>query len=235
MVEFDRARMIGSIGWIVILTAFVAWEALGLFVGHGWPTLSRVTRDVTRSPVGRWALFGARLWLGWHFFIRGWRFFLRGPGAGAPPPSPRGSGRELLAEVLLLGMTLGLTLTGLLRGGAREAGARRDRRRPVRFGGLLLRVLLVAASCYAVLVGVVGLFVLVAGSDPAHLLPAAAGGGALLAFAVVAPGFLVLSLLDAGATRLGSFRRHPRRANRGTGRGCPARSACRRRGESPRP
>jgi Family of unknown function (DUF6186) len=217
--SFDRARTIGSIGWIAILTAFVAWEALGLFVGHGWPTLSRVTRDVTRSPVGRWVLFGAWLWLGWHLFIRGWQFFLRGPGAPAPPPSPRGSGRELLAEILVLGMTLGLTLVGLLRGGAREAGTRQDRRRPVRFGGLLLRVLLVAAGCYAALVGVVGLFVLVAGSDPAHLLPAAAGGGALLAFAVVVPGFLVLSLLDAGAGRLGSFRRHPRRANRDPGRG----------------
>ena len=217
---FDRARMIGSIGWIVIITAFVAWEALGLFVGHGWPTLSRVTRDVTRTPVGRWVLFGAWLWLGWHLFIRGWQFFLRGPGAPAPPASPRGSGRELLAEILVLGMTLGLTLVGLLRRGAREADeTRRDRRRPVRFGGLLLRVLLVAASCYAVLVGVVGVFVLVAGSDPAHLLPAAAGGGALLAFAVVAPGFLVLSLLDAGAGRLGSFRRHPRNANRGADRG----------------
>ncbi len=221
MVSFDRARMIGSIGWIVILTSFVAWEALGLFVGHGWPTLSRVTRDVTRSPVGRWVLFGAWLWLGWHLFIRGWQFFLRGPGAPAPPPSPRGSGRELLAEILVLGMTLCLTLLGLLRGGAREADTGRDRRRPVRFGGLLLRVLLVAASCYAVLIGVVGIFVLVAGSDPAHLLPAAAGGGALLAFAVVAPGFLVLSLLDAGAGRLGSIRRHPRPADRGTGQGEP--------------
>jgi hypothetical protein len=122
MVAFDRARTIGSIGWVVILTAFVAWEALGLLVGHGWPTLSRVTRDVTGSPVGRWVLFGAWLWLGWHFFIRGWRFFLRGPGAGAPPPSPRGSGRELLAEVLLLGITLGLTLTGLLRVGLTKLG-----------------------------------------------------------------------------------------------------------------
>jgi hypothetical protein len=218
--SFDRARTLGSIGWIAILTAFVAWEALGLFVGHGWPTLSRVTRDVTRTPVGRWVLFGAWLWLGWHLFIRGWQFFLRGPGAPAPPPSPRGSGRELLAEVLVLGMTLVLTLVGLLRGGARRAGTPRDgqdRRQPVRFGGLLLRVLLVAASCYAVLIGVVGVFVLVAGSDPAHLLPAAAGGGALLAFAVVAPGFLLLSVLDAGAGRLGSSWRHPRRANRGTG------------------
>jgi Family of unknown function (DUF6186) len=203
----------------VILTTFVAWEALGLFVGHGWPTLSRVTRDVTRLPVGRWVLFGAWLWLGWHLFIRGWQFFLRGPGAGAPPPSPRGSGRELLAEVLVLGMALGLTLVGLLRGGGREALTRQDRRRPVRFRNLLFHVLLVAASCYAVLVGVVGLFVVVAGSDPAHLLPAAAGGGALLAFAVVTPGFLVLSLLDAGAGRLGSFPRHPRRAGRGTGPG----------------
>ena len=81
-----RARLIGSIGWAVIFTAFVSWEAVGLMVGHGWPTLSHVTRAVTRSPVGRWVLFGAWLWLGWNLFIRGWQFFLLparpGPAAG---------------------------------------------------------------------------------------------------------------------------------------------------------
>jgi uncharacterized membrane protein len=64
------------------------------------------------------------------------------------------------------------------------------------------RPVLVAAGCYVVLVGFVGLFVLVAGSDPSHMLRGAASGGAVLAFGVVAPGFLVLSLVDAGIARL---------------------------------
>jgi Family of unknown function (DUF6186) len=202
MVAFAKARMIGSTGWIVILTALVAWEALGLMVGHGWPTLSHITRDVTRLTVGRWILFGAWLWLGWHLFIRGWRLFLRGPLHAAVEPSPIGSGfRDLLAEVLVLGVTLVLSVVGVLRLGTQRAGAE-QRPRPVGLGGLVLRVLVVAASCYAVLVGFVGLFVLVAGSDPSHLLRSAAGGGAILAFGLAAPGFVILSFLDAGIAHL---------------------------------
>jgi Family of unknown function (DUF6186) len=204
MADLARARVTGTIGWVVILVALVVWEAVGLIVGRGWPTLSHITREVTRSPVGRWVLFGAWLWLGWHLFIRGWQFFLRGPLAEGPPPGRGGSGfREALAEVLVLGATLVLALTGLLRHGGRQAGSGRSRpRRPVGFGGLLLRILLVAASCYVVLVGFIGLFVLVAGSDPSGLLRGAAGGGAVLALGVAAPGFLILSLADAGMARL---------------------------------
>jgi hypothetical protein len=197
-----RARLIGSIGWVVIFAAFVSWEAVGLMVGHGWPTLSHVTRAVTRSPVGRWVLFGAWLWLGWHLFIRGWQFFLRGPLAEGPRPGRAGSGvRETLAEFLVLGATLSLAVAGMTRHGGRHAG-QPFARRPVGLGALLLGILLVAAGCYVVLVGFVGLFVLVAGSDPSHLLRGAASGGAVLAFGVVAPGFLVLSLVDAAIARL---------------------------------
>jgi hypothetical protein len=204
-----RARLIGSTGWVVILTAFVAWEALGLLVGHGWPTLSHITREVTRWRVGRWLLLGAWLWLGWHLFIRGWRFFLRGPQSKVVEPSALGSGfRELLAEVLVLGTALVLVFVGLLRRGAEHAEPER-RRRPVGFAGLLLRVLAVAASCYAVLVGFIVLYILVAGNDPSHLLRGAVGGGALLAFGVVVPGFLILSVLDAGIARLRRARREP--------------------------
>jgi hypothetical protein len=204
MMVVAKARMIGSIGWVVIITALVTWEAVGLMVGHGWPTLSHVAREATRSPVGRWVLFGGWLWLGWHLFIRGWQFFLRGPLAEGPHLGRSGSGfRGLLAEVLVLGVTLALTLTGLLRHDARhDETGQGGSRQPVGLGVLLVRILLVAASCYAVLVGSIGLYVLVAGSDPSHLLRGAAGGGAVLAFGVVAPGFLVLSLLDAWIARL---------------------------------
>jgi hypothetical protein len=92
--------------------------------------------------------------------------------------------------------------------GSDRAEREQRRSRPVGFGALLLRILLVAASCYAVLVGFIGLFVLVAGSDPSHLLRGAAGGGAILAFGVVAPGFLVLSLMHAGIARLRRGRYH---------------------------
>jgi hypothetical protein len=210
MMALARARLIGSAGWAVILTAFVAWEALGLIVGHGWPTLSNITREVTRWRVGRWLILGAWLWLGWHLFIRGWRFFLRGPQTKVVEPSALGSGfRELLAEVLVLGTALMLVFVGLLRRGAEHAEPERRRRRPVGFGGLLLRVLVVAASCYAVLVGFIALYILVAGNDPSHLLRGAVGGGALLAFGVVVPGFLILSVLDAGIARLRRARRGP--------------------------
>ena len=74
---FGRVKLIGTAGWILIFLAFVVWEAVGLMVGHGWPTLSHVSRAATRRPVGRWLLFAAWLWLGWHLFIRGWGFFLR--------------------------------------------------------------------------------------------------------------------------------------------------------------
>jgi hypothetical protein len=117
-------------------------------------------------------------------------------------PNALGSGfRELLAEILVLGTTLVLALAGLLRRRAGHAEPQ-HRRRPVGFGALLFRVVVVAAACYAVLVGFIGLFVLVAGGDPSHLLRGAAGGGALLAFGVVVPGFLILSMLAAGITRL---------------------------------
>jgi Family of unknown function (DUF6256) len=209
MMALARARLIGSTGWVVILTAFVAWEALGLLVGHGWPTLSHITREVTRWRVGRWLLLGAWLWLGWHLFIRGWRFFLRGPQTKVVEPSALGSGfRELLAEVLVLGTALVLVFVGLLWRGAEHAEPER-RPRSVGFGGLLLRVLAVAASCYAVLVGFIVLYILVAGNDPSHLLRGAVGGGALLAFGVVVPGFLILSVLDAGIARLRRAHREP--------------------------
>lgn len=135
-------------------------------------------------------LFGAWLWLGWHLFIRGWHFFLRGPLAEGPRLGRAGSGlRERLAELLVLGTTLILAVVGIAGHGGRHAeNETASSPRPVGFGVLLLGILLVSASCYAVLIGFVGLLVLVAGSDPSHLLRDAAGGGAILAFGVATPG-----------------------------------------------
>lgn len=74
----SRSRMIGLIGWAVLVAAILIWEGIGLLAPHDrWPTLSDMFRTVTASVAGRWILFALWLWLGWHLFVRGWRFFLR--------------------------------------------------------------------------------------------------------------------------------------------------------------
>lgn len=201
LASVGRAKLIGTAGWIVIFLAFVLWEAVGLMVGHGWPTLSHVTRAATRRPVGRWLLFGAWLWLGWHMFIRGWSFFLRGPMQEGRLLGRSGGFREVLAESFVLAATLLLSIAGLVRRGTESQSETAEGSRPVTFGGLLARVFFVATAAYVVLVGIVGLFVAVAGADPSRLLRGVVGGGAVLAFGVVVPGFLILSLIAAAARR----------------------------------
>src|SRR5881409_1509996 len=82
----ERWRAIGVAAWVLVLGAFLACEGLGLSLGRGWPTLSRILRTATRTAPGRWVLFGVWLWVGWHLFVRGWHFFLR----GSQPPGPKG-------------------------------------------------------------------------------------------------------------------------------------------------
>jgi len=69
-------RTLAIAGWAVILTALFTWQTLGLLHGPEWPTMSDMLRALMRTPVARWALFGAWLWIGWHVFIRGWELFL---------------------------------------------------------------------------------------------------------------------------------------------------------------
>jgi hypothetical protein len=70
--------MVGVIGWAVLVGALFAWEGIGLVRSDdSWPTLSDLFRAAMAVPLGRWALFGVWLWLGWHLFVRGWRFFLQ--------------------------------------------------------------------------------------------------------------------------------------------------------------
>jgi len=54
-------------------------------------------------------------------------------------------------------------------------------------------MLLTVAAGYAFFVTMIGAYVLVSGSDPGGLLGHAIRGGALLAFGVVVPGFILLS------------------------------------------
>lgn len=77
--------MIGVVGWAVVIGLLLGWEGLSMTMkAPGWPSSSDMLRAVTRPVLGRWALFGMWLWLGWHLFMRGWTFFLAGPGAGTP-------------------------------------------------------------------------------------------------------------------------------------------------------
>jgi hypothetical protein len=64
--------------WGVLFGLVMAYQGFGLVKNDDrWPALSDVLATVNRSAPGRWLLFAAWLWFGWHLFVRGWRFFLR--------------------------------------------------------------------------------------------------------------------------------------------------------------
>jgi hypothetical protein len=73
-----RRTLIALVGYAVLVGALLAWQAVGLLnPNDDWPTLSELLRKVTRTAPGRYVLFAAWLWVGWHLFVRGWRFLLR--------------------------------------------------------------------------------------------------------------------------------------------------------------
>ena len=73
-----RRTVIALVGYAVIVGALLAWQAVGLLnPNDDWPSLSELLRKVTRTAPGRYILFAAWLWVGWHLFVRGWRFLLR--------------------------------------------------------------------------------------------------------------------------------------------------------------
>ena len=73
-----RRTVIALVGYAVLVGALLAWQAVGLLhPNDDWPTLSELLRKVTRTAPGRYILFAAWLWVGWHLFVRGWRFLLR--------------------------------------------------------------------------------------------------------------------------------------------------------------
>ncbi len=196
------ARVIGLIGWALIFGAFLVWEGLGLTLGHQWPTLSHMLRAVTRPLPGRLALFGLWLWVGWHLFIRGWDFFLRGPLPEAP--SPRGSGGLSLGQmwqhaIVPLTGFYALFLAMLAFSARRQVPVGHDAASEATSAprAAWLRavsgILLTVAGGYVFFVAMIGAYVLVSGSDPGGLLGHAIMGGALLAFGVVVPGFILLS------------------------------------------
>ena len=63
------SRTVTLVGYAVLAAALVTYELVGL-VWRRTPTLGEAVTMATRSRVGRWALLGAWLWLGWHLFVR---------------------------------------------------------------------------------------------------------------------------------------------------------------------
>jgi hypothetical protein len=196
----------GFVAWAVLFAAIMVVEALGLTLrGHQWPTFSDIFRVALRPEWSRWLLFALWLWAGWHFFIRGWTFFLRGPG----PREPRhtlGGGKsftQIVQQVMipLLATYVVLVTPVVMAWRARRhddwpeasgahAGARAAAREPARFAR---RVLVTMLGGYVLFAAAMGVYELIAGHAAAGIFPDAAKNGAVLAFAIALPVFVVLT------------------------------------------
>jgi hypothetical protein len=193
-------------------------EALGLTLrGHQWPTLSDIFRVAMRPEWSRWLLFALWLWAGWHFFVRGWTFFLRGPGARAPRHS-LGGGKTftqivqqvivpLVAFYVVLVAPIAIAWRAFRRGAWPEApaphlGARAAAHAPLAFTRHIVLTTTAGYLCFAAAMGV---YQLIAGHPAAGIFRAAAREGALLAFLIALPAFVVLTLVEiVVARRVGS-------------------------------
>jgi len=208
----------GFVAWAVLFAAIMVVEALGLTLrGHQWPTLSDIFRVAMRPEWSRWLLFALWLWAGWHFFIRGWTFFLRGPGARAPRHS-LGGGKTftqvvqqvivpLVAFYAVLVAPIAIAWRARRRGAWPEPptphlGAEAATRAPRAFAR---HVIVTTAAGYACFAAAMGVYQLIAGHPAAGIFRAAAREGALLAFLIALPAFVVLTLAEiVVARRVGS-------------------------------
>lgn len=207
--------MIGVAGWVVLVGLLLAWEGLAIaFDRPGWPSTSDMLRAVTRPVVGRWLLFGAWLWLGWHVFMRGWSFFLAGPGARTPPRSSKSSG-ELFAQVVLPLLASFVGWLVLVAAGQRERIRRTEGSHSggavVSLGRRVRHIAVTVTGGYATFVALIGTYAVVSGRPGGGVLRGAVRDGAFLAFAVAVPVFLLVCVAQA--------LRGSRRAR--TGRGPP--------------
>lgn len=63
--------MRGYLAWSLILVAAGLWEAVGIYLPErGFVALGDILRFLLVPRGGRWVLFAAWLFLGWHFIVR---------------------------------------------------------------------------------------------------------------------------------------------------------------------
>lgn len=207
--------MTGLALWVVTLGLLLALEALALALDSpDWPSLSDIFRAVTRPTLGRWLLFAAWLWLGWHLFIRGWTFFLGGPGA-RQPKRPTSTGTDLTTAAIgrllisFIGLYVGLIWLTVL--GRRER-ARFSKRTPGPLPTVarLLRYLATTATFgYLTFIAGIAGYGLVAHKLADRIIGSALRYGAFLAFAIAGPAFLFAGVLEfAWRSRVGKSADH---------------------------
>lgn len=157
-------------------------------------------RAISRSVVGRWLLFAAWLWLGWHLFMRGWSFFLAGPGARTPPRSSKTAGQLFTQVVVPLLVAyrgwlavLAAGRRGRLRGATRSTspGALVPARRRAWHLGISV------TGGDVTFVALIGMYAAVSGRAGGGVFREAVRDGALLAFAAALPVFLVVGVAQA--------------------------------------
>lgn len=195
--------MTGLALWVVTLGLLVALEAMALALDSpDWPSLSDMFRAITRPALGRWLVFGAWLWLGWHLFIRGWTFFLSGPGA-RQPRRPTGSGTQLthaaIGRLLIsfIGLYVGLAWMSVLGRRQRARSLRERRRGAIPAISRLLRHLAVTVTCgYGAFLAGIGGYGLFAHKFADRIMGSALRYGAFLAFVVAAPAFVCAGLIE---------------------------------------
>ncbi len=187
--------MIGIVGWVVVGGLLLTWEGLAIaFDRPEWPSTSDMVRAMTRPVVGRWLLFAAWLWLGWHLFMRGWSFFLAGSGARTPPRAPK-SVRALLTQVVLPLLTCYAGWLALVAGGRRERMRRAHGSRSLGADASdhrwVRRLAATVTGGYLTFVVVIAVYAMVSGRPGGGVFRGALRDGAFLAFAVALPVFLV--------------------------------------------
>ena len=191
------SRMIGAVGWVVVLGLMLGWEGLALLT-KGWPALSDMLRAVTRPPAGRFVLFAVWLWVGWHLFVRGWGFFLRGPGPPVHVPKPSAeTAAKIAQQVVFPLLVFYVVLVGAVLLGARASSEPRETSQGGGWAGFARHAVVSAVWGWGVFAGGMAVYAVVADQPWSGLWLEAARDGAFLAFAVAVPAFLVLSLAQA--------------------------------------
>lgn len=197
--------MIGVVGWVVLAGLLLAWEALSIALDRpGWPSTSDMFRAATRPVAGRWVLFAAWLWLGWHVFMRGWSFFLAGPGARTPPRSSRSAG-QFFTQVILPLLAAYAGWLGFVAGGRRERMRHTPQaavdRAGASTGGRLRHLAVTVAGGYVAFVAAIGAYAIVSGELAKGAFGEAVRQGAFLAFAVAVPVFGLGVVVQAARRR----------------------------------